>query len=91
MYPHWLTQADTATEKLFFQVVHATHLAGRCTECGECQRSCPMGIPILALREKLNRIIYELFSGYQAGQDPTQVPPLLAYLVEEPQIKEREW
>ena len=43
--PHWISQEDSVTEKLMFQVVHASHLSGRCTECGECERACPMGIP----------------------------------------------
>ena len=88
--PHWLTQEDTATEKLMFQVVHALHLAGRCTECGECQRACPMDIPILALKKHLNRTIHDLFN-YQAGTDPQAIPPLLQFKVEEDNIKERSW
>jgi ferredoxin len=88
--PHWLTQEDTATEKLMFQVVHAMHLAGRCTECGECQRACPMDIPILALKKHLNRTIHDLFD-YQAGVDPQAIPPLLQFKVEEANIKERSW
>ena len=88
--PHWLTQEDTATEKLMFQVVHAMHLAGRCTECGECQRACPMDIPVLALKKHLNRTIHDLFD-YQAGVDPQAIPPLLQFKVEEDNIKERGW
>lgn len=34
------------TQKMFFQLIHAMHLAGRCTGCGECNRACPMGIPV---------------------------------------------
>ena len=88
--PHWLTQEDTATEKLMFQVVHALHLAGRCTECGECQRACPMDIPILALKKHLNRTIHDLFN-YQAGVDVAAIPPLLQFKLEEDNIKERGW
>jgi ferredoxin len=88
--PHWLTQEDTVTEKLMFQAVHAMHLAGRCTECGECQRACPMDIPVLALKKHLNRTINDLF-GYQAGVDPQAIPPLLQFKPEEDNIKERGW
>ena len=79
------------TEKFFFQIIHALHLAGRCTGCGECQTNCPVGIPIFALRAHLNRVIAELFSGYQAGRDAQAVPPLLGYMVDEANIQEREW
>lgn len=85
--PHWISQEHSLTEKLMFQVVHATHLAGRCTECGECERACPMGIPILALKRQMNRAIFELFD-YRAGCDPQAVPPLLSFLEEEKKIHE---
>ncbi len=76
-------------QKLFFQLIHAQHLAGRCTGCGECQRACPMGIPVFALKQQFGRKIKQIF-GYGAGMDVNGVPPLLAYQVEEPNIKEHE-
>jgi len=88
--PHWQSQDDSVKEKLMFQMVHTMHLAGRCTECGECQRACPMDIPILALRRKTNQVIKALFD-YQAGVDPEAVPPLSTFKVEEDNINERGW
>ena len=89
--PQWMTQEATAKEKLFFQTIHAMHLAGRCTGCGECQRACPVGIPILALRQQIARAVAQLFDGYKPGLDPEAVPPLLGYELEEKNIHEREW
>jgi ferredoxin len=89
--PHWLAQEDTVREKLFFQVIHTLHLAGRCTGCGQCQRACPVSIPILALRQQVGKIVGELFGGYKAGMNAAAVPPLLGYEVEEKHIHEREW
>ena len=77
-------------QKWMFQIIHAMHLAGRCTECGECERACPMNIPILSLRQKLNREIKELFD-CEAGVDPEAIPPLLTFKVEEANINERGW
>ncbi len=88
--PHWVTQEDEVREKWMFQVIHAMHLAGRCVECGECQRACPVDIPILALKRKLNREIRGLFD-YEAGVDPAAIPPLLSFQVEEAHINERGW
>jgi ferredoxin len=88
--PHWVTQEDDGREKWMFQIIHAMHLAGRCVECGECQRACPMDIPILALKRKLNKEIRELFN-HEAGVDPQAVPPLLSFQVEEKNINERGW
>ncbi|QJB57432.1 4Fe-4S dicluster domain-containing protein [Pseudodesulfovibrio sp. zrk46] len=88
--PHWLTQEDTVENKWFFQMIHAMHLAGRCTECGECERSCPVGIPLLLLKRKLNKEIDELFD-YKAGTLIDATPPLQAFKVEEENINERGW
>ncbi len=87
--PAWLTQEDDVRQKLMFQLVHAQHLAGRCTGCVECQRACPMGIPVFALKQQFGRMIKKLF-GFGAGMDPAATPPLLTYQVEEPTIKEHD-
>jgi ferredoxin len=86
---HWLTQETTMNQKWFFQVLHSLHLAGRCTECGECERACPMGLPILLMRRKINREIKDLF-GFEAGLDLATVPPLQTFSIEEEKISERE-
>jgi Fe-S oxidoreductase len=75
---------------MFFQIIHAVHLAGRCTGCGECERACPMGIPVLLLKRSLSRKVEELFA-YKAGVETEGRPPLLTFNLEEPKIKEREW
>jgi ferredoxin len=88
--PHWLTQADSTRDKFMFQIIHALHLAGRCTGCGECQRACPLGIPVLLLKRSLGRAVEEMFD-YRAGLDTEAKPPLLTFRIEERKIKEREW
>jgi ferredoxin len=76
--PKWLTQRMDLSEKFLFHFIHALHLAGRCTECGECERACPMEIPVALMKEKLNKIMKEMLS-YEAGLDPDGVPPLLTF------------
>ncbi len=88
--PHWLSQEDTVQNKWLFQMIHAMHLAGRCTECGECERACPVGIPLLLLKRKMNKEIDELFD-YKAGTLIDATPPLMAFKVEEKNINERGW
>lgn len=88
--PHWLSQGDGTREKLFFQLIHATHLAGRCTGCGECARACPVGIPVGLFKRVMGRAALNLF-GHKAGTRIEDVPPLQTFAVEEPTIKERDW
>lgn len=85
--PHWIADDNSPESKFFFQLIHALHLAGRCTGCGECSRVCPMGIPVFWLKQQYGGIMKRIFN-YTAGIDLTATPPLLGYLVEEENIKE---
>jgi len=88
--PHWLSQENNVRDKLMFQVIHAYHLAGRCTECGECQRACPVDIPVLLFKQKMNKEIRDIFH-YEAGVDPEATPPLLSFKMKEENITEKVW
>ncbi len=85
--PHWTADDNSPESKMFFQLIHALHLAGRCTGCAECARACPMGIPVFWLKQQYGGIIKRLFD-YTAGINIEATPPLLGYQVEEANIKE---
>jgi coenzyme F420-reducing hydrogenase delta subunit/ferredoxin len=53
-------------EKRTFHLGRAYHLAGRCVGCNECERACPMDIPLSLLNQKLANEIEKTF-GYRAG------------------------
>ena len=53
-------------EKRTFHLGRAYHLAGRCVGCNECERACPMDIPISLLNQKLASEIEKTF-GHRAG------------------------
>ncbi|MBE3120131.1 MAG: hydrogenase iron-sulfur subunit [Candidatus Atribacteria bacterium] len=53
-------------EKRTFHLGRAYHLAGRCVGCNECERACPMDIPIGLLNQKLAEEIEAAFD-YRAG------------------------
>jgi formate dehydrogenase (coenzyme F420) beta subunit len=85
--PHWVSQRANLHEKTMFHMIHALHLAGRCTECGECERACPMNIPLGKLKKKINMDMKELFD-YEPGTHAEDRPPLYTFKVDEEKIEE---
>ena len=67
----WLEKTAEGSENFVYHFVRAIHLSGRCIDCGECERACPLDIPIRFLNKKLEKEAKELF-GYEAGFDPDQ-------------------
>ena len=59
-------------------------MAGRCVDCGACERACPAGIPLRRLAGKMTEIVEELFD-YQAGMDKDASPLLAAYEPTDPE------
>lgn len=74
--------ADSFEENMF-HIIRAFHVAGRCTDCGECSRVCPQHIPLHLLNRKFIKDINELYGEYQAGADTTSRAPLTDYTKED--------
>ena len=85
--PHWQSQKINSEEGKFFQMIRVMHLAGRCTECGECERACPMNIPVMRLMKKVNKEIGRMFN-FKPGVNIDARPPLLTFKNIEENIKE---
>ena len=66
-------------EENMFHIIRAYHVAGRCTDCGECTRVCPEGIPLHLLNRKFIKDINELYGEYQAGDEIGQRHPLIDF------------
>lgn len=73
--PQWTGQDSTAPSNTFYLLSRAYHGAGRCTSCEECDRACPMGIPLRLLNRKVRKDVKALFD-YEAGKDPGDKPLL---------------
>jgi heterodisulfide reductase subunit C len=63
-------------EEKMFHIIRAFHVAGRCTDCGECSRVCPQHIPLHLLNRKFIKDINEFYGDYQAGEDTESRAPL---------------
>jgi ferredoxin len=55
--PQWIKVSSETTGNLEWHTMRAMHLAGRCINCGECGRICPVGIPVHLLTAKMNQNI----------------------------------
>ncbi|RKZ25912.1 4Fe-4S ferredoxin [bacterium] len=80
--PRWLEPGLSLSSLQFWHLVRAYHQAGRCSDCGACERACPMDVKILYLTRKLNKEVRELF-GFVTGLDPEALPPLGTYSTED--------
>lgn len=66
-------------EENMFHIIRAFHVAGRCTDCGECSRVCPQGIPLHLLNRKHIKDINVYYGGFQAGDGLGEPGPLTSY------------
>ena len=76
--PQWVLPVPRWQDNLIFQIVRNIHVAGRCTDCGECERVCPVNIPLRSLTKEMCDLVDELFH-YTAGMDKSAAPLLIAY------------
>lgn len=70
---------DDSFEEQLFHIIRAFHVAGRCTDCGECSRVCPQNIPLHLLNRKYIQDIDNLYGEYQAGETTDGKTPLTSY------------
>lgn len=69
----------TSFEEQMFHIIRAFHVAGRCTDCGECSRVCPQHIPLHLLNRKFIKDIDNFYGDYQAGAEVGSRAPIVNY------------
>jgi formate dehydrogenase (coenzyme F420) beta subunit len=69
----WVGMRIAPSEKRTFHLGRAMHLAGRCVGCDECERVCPVGIPLGLLNRHLAETMASLY-GHRAGLEPVLSP-----------------
>ena len=76
--PQWVGKGQDPSDVRTFHFLRAFHCAGRCTDCGACERACPVGINMRVFTKKLEKDCFEQF-GWEAGMSLDERPPLDTY------------
>ena len=76
-------------EEKMFHIIRAFHVASRCTDCGECSRVCPQGIPLHLFNRKFIKDINTYYGEYQAGADVDAETPLTDFTFDDLEPGER--
>ena len=82
--PQWVRRSVNLSENTAWNMLRAFHLAGRCIGCGECERSCPMDIPLMKINKKIAKDIQEMYD-YKAGIDAEAKPLLAMFKPDDPE------
>ncbi len=78
----WTGTKQGPEEAIMFHALRAMHVAGRCIECGACERACPMSIPLTLLHSQVGKAVEKLFS-FRVGERADAPPPLQTFKREE--------
>lgn len=79
----WVGGGALPPEHPTFHYIRIYHMAEKCVGCGECEKACPVEIPLATLQKMLREDVYDLF-GYASGNDVDDIPPLISTLEEVP-------
>ena len=82
--PQWIRRSVNLSENTAWNLMRAFHLAGRCIGCGECERACPMDIPLTELNKKIEKDIKEMFD-YTPGINAEEKPLLAMFKPDDPE------
>jgi formate dehydrogenase (coenzyme F420) beta subunit len=80
--PRWADKAPQSPGNIMYHLTRFHHLAGRCIDCGECSRACPVNIPLYLFHKKVAKECEEMF-GQAAGTKLEDKPVLVDFRVED--------
>ncbi|MDI6709119.1 MAG: 4Fe-4S dicluster domain-containing protein [Bacillota bacterium] len=75
----WISKATTLSENYTVHLIRMFDVAGRCIDCGECERVCPVNIPLRKLYRKVLKDARELFAAPTPGKAPDAVLPMVTF------------
>lgn len=72
-HPNLVEPGVLPAEVPIFHLIRATHMAGRCIDCGLCEDACPAHIPLRVLYREVNEAVADIF-GYLPGDHVEKSP-----------------
>jgi ferredoxin len=76
--PRWTESNISPAGTQAWHIIRAFHQAGRCTNCGACERACPMDIKMTYLMDKLNEDMQKVYQ-FEVGMDDETQPPFASF------------
>ena len=76
--PQWIGTSTTQSSNTAWQMMRILHQAGRCAGCLECERACPVDIPLGLLARYMAQVVEQQF-GYKTCEDPGVPAPMSAF------------
>jgi len=80
--PQWIGRSPLPRNNTSWNAIRAFHLVGRCVDCGECERVCPVDIPLSLINIKMVEEVAAVFD-YVAGADTEAAPALATFQVDD--------
>ena len=75
----WQGRETALAENRFYLLTRAFHISDRCIDCGECERACPMDLPLMLINHKLIQDMEGLFGEYESGMTAENPDALVNY------------
>ena len=77
---NWVGKQNNVAENRFYGLTRVMHIGDRCIECGECERVCPMDLPLMKLNRKVIQDLNNLFGEFESSMSLDEsIEPLTVY------------